>query len=135
MIIVDDLHSLMADSRLYFGNGPGQITCRLHLDSLPVPVPVSLQFVSCLSRQRRAPSSSLGLAATYPLDLVRARLSIATANMAVRAPSMASTSAPALALGGARSIASSAFSTEDAKLGMIGMAKKVYATEGGIRGL
>lgn len=55
--------------------------------------------------------------ATYPLDLVRARLSLATANMAVR--------------DGAKA----AFSAADAKLGMVGMTKKVYATEGGLRGL
>ena len=54
--------------------------------------------------------------ATYPLDLVRARLSIATANMAQT--------------GGA-----SAFTAEDARLGIVGMTKKVYRTEGGLRGL
>ena len=58
--------------------------------------------------------------ATYPLDLVRARLSIATANMATRS----STSA-----------VMSAFSSEDAKLGILGMTKKVYRHEGGVRGL
>ena len=55
-------------------------------------------------------------AATYPLDLVRARLSIATANMA-------------------RSSASHGFTAEDAALGIVGMTKKVYRTEGGIKGL
>jgi solute carrier family 25 phosphate transporter 23/24/25/41 len=54
-------------------------------------------------------------AATYPLDLVRARLSIATANMSRSSGSM--------------------FTAEDAKLGIMGMTKKVYRTEGGIRGL
>lgn len=55
--------------------------------------------------------------ATYPLDLVRARLSIATANMAQTGA------------------AAAAFTSEDAKLGMVGMTKKVYRTEGGVRGL
>lgn len=55
-------------------------------------------------------------AATYPLDLVRARLSIATANLA-------------------RGSSPHHFSAEDAKLGMIGMTKKVYRTEGGLKGL
>ncbi|KAL7424716.1 hypothetical protein Q5752_000400 [Cryptotrichosporon argae] len=57
----------------------------------------------------------LAVIATYPLDLVRARLSIATANVAAH--------------GGA------AFSREDGRLGMVGMTRKVYRTEGGIRGL
>lgn len=56
------------------------------------------------------------IAATYPLDLVRARLSIATANMA-------------------RSSGSHGFTAEDAKLGIAGMTKKVYRTEGGVKGL
>lgn len=55
--------------------------------------------------------------ATYPLDLVRARLSIATANLSQT--------------GGGPS----AFTAEDAKLGISGMTKKVYHTEGGLRGL
>lgn len=55
--------------------------------------------------------------ATYPLDLVRARLSIATANMAQTGGGPA------------------AFTAEDARLGIVGMTKKVYATEGGLRGL
>lgn len=54
--------------------------------------------------------------ATYPLDLVRARLSIATANLAVRQPG-------------------AAFTNEDARLGIVGMTKKVYKAEGGLRGL
>ncbi|WVW80187.1 hypothetical protein I302_102164 [Kwoniella bestiolae CBS 10118] len=58
----------------------------------------------------------LAVAATYPLDLVRARLSVATSGMAIKSTS-----------GG--------FTAEDAKLGMVGMTKKVYKTEGGIRGL
>ncbi|WRT65737.1 uncharacterized protein IL334_002685 [Kwoniella shivajii] len=58
----------------------------------------------------------LAVAATYPLDLVRARLSVATSGMAIKSVS-----------GG--------FSAEDAKLGMVGMTKKVYHTEGGVRGL
>ena len=57
------------------------------------------------------------LAATYPLDLVRARLSIATANLATNSASKR------------------AFSVEAAKLGIMGMTKKVYRTEGGVRGL
>lgn len=57
----------------------------------------------------------VAVSATYPLDLVRARLSIATANMA--------------------SSAKHGFTSEDAKLGIVGMTKKVYRTEGGIRGL
>lgn len=56
------------------------------------------------------------IVATYPLDLVRARLSIATANMAVRQPG-------------------AAFTNEDSRLGMVGMTKKVYKAEGGLRGL
>jgi hypothetical protein len=47
---------------------------------------------------------------------VRARLSVATANMA-------------------QSGVKSAFTPEDAKLGIVGMTKKVYRTEGGLRGL
>ena len=58
------------------------------------------------------------VALTYPLDLVRARLSIATANIG------------AITASGAR-----VFSKEDARLGIVGMTKKVYKTEGGIRGL
>ncbi|OCF57873.1 solute carrier family 25 (mitochondrial phosphate transporter), member 23/24/25/41 [Kwoniella mangroviensis CBS 10435] len=58
----------------------------------------------------------VAVAATYPLDLVRARLSVATSGMAIKSTS-----------GG--------FTAEDAKLGMVGMTKKVYRTEGGIRGL
>ncbi|KAK1927598.1 mitochondrial carrier domain-containing protein [Papiliotrema laurentii] len=60
----------------------------------------------------------VAVVATYPLDLVRARLSIATANMSVREGS-----------------GSQAFTAADRKLGMVGMTKKVYATEGGLRGL
>jgi solute carrier family 25 phosphate transporter 23/24/25/41 len=63
-------------------------------------------------------------AATYPLDLVRARLSIATSNLAVRGAGGAGSGAVA-----------SAFTPEDAKLGILGMTKKVYRTEGGLRGL
>ncbi|OCF31669.1 solute carrier family 25 (mitochondrial phosphate transporter), member 23/24/25/41 [Kwoniella heveanensis BCC8398] len=58
----------------------------------------------------------VAVAATYPLDLVRARLSVATSGMAVQK-------------------AGGGFTAEDAKLGMIGMTKKVYRTEGGIKGL
>ncbi|WVF65814.1 hypothetical protein IAT40_000551 [Kwoniella sp. CBS 6097] len=58
----------------------------------------------------------VAVAATYPLDLVRARLSVATSGMAVQK-------------------AGGGFTAEDAKLGMIGMTKKVYKTEGGIKGL
>ncbi|ORY24070.1 mitochondrial carrier domain-containing protein [Naematelia encephala] len=66
-----------------------------------------------------AGAGMVAVAATYPLDLVRARLSIATANMAMaNSPS-----------------SKSAFSAQDAKLGIAGMTKKVYMTEGGIRGL
>jgi solute carrier family 25 phosphate transporter 23/24/25/41 len=36
---------------------------------------------------------------------------------------------------GASTSTTAAFTAEDAKLGIIGMTKKVYATEGGIRGL
>jgi len=60
------------------------------------------------------------LGATYPLDLVRARLSIATANMATSRP---------------KSLRELQVAVEDAKLGMVGMTKKVYRTEGGVRGL
>ncbi|KAK8861608.1 hypothetical protein IAR55_002431 [Kwoniella newhampshirensis] len=58
----------------------------------------------------------VAVAATYPLDLVRARLSIATSGMALRK-------------------SGEAFSSEDARLGMVGMTRKVYKTEGGIKGL
>ncbi|KGB78345.1 solute carrier family 25 (mitochondrial phosphate transporter), member 23/24/25/41 [Cryptococcus deuterogattii 99/473] len=58
----------------------------------------------------------VAVVATYPLDLVRARLSIATANMAVRQ-------------------SGAAFTNEDSRLGMVGMTKKVYKAEGGLRGL
>ncbi|WVQ93453.1 hypothetical protein IAU59_000527 [Kwoniella sp. CBS 9459] len=58
----------------------------------------------------------LAVAATYPLDLVRARLSVATSGMAVQT-------------------AGGGFTAEDARLGMVGMTKKVYKTEGGIKGL
>jgi solute carrier family 25 phosphate transporter 23/24/25/41 len=71
------------------------------------------EFPPCLD------SELIAVAATYPLDLVRARLAIASANMATNA-----------AKGGIV-----AFSKEDARLGMIGMTKKVYRTEGGLRGL
>ncbi|KAK4689929.1 vacuolar protein sorting-associated protein 54, partial [Tremellales sp. Uapishka_1] len=57
---------------------------------------------------------------TYPLDLVRARLSIATANLTT--------------LSSPQSV-SRAFTSEDARLGIVGMTKKVYRTEGGIKGL
>ncbi|WVQ74646.1 hypothetical protein IAR50_004247 [Cryptococcus sp. DSM 104548] len=63
-----------------------------------------------------AGAGMVAVIATYPLDLVRARLSIATANVAAHKPG-------------------SAFTAADAKLGMVGMTKKVYATEGGLRGL
>lgn len=58
----------------------------------------------------------MAVVATYPLDLVRARLSIATANMA-------------------QTGAGAAFTAQDAALGIAGMTKKVYRTEGGLRGL
>lgn len=61
-------------------------------------------------------------AATYPLDLVRARLSIASANMAVVGSTVPQTLIRAL-------------SSDDAKLGIVGMTRKVYANEGGVRGL
>ncbi|WVR09795.1 hypothetical protein IAU60_006871 [Kwoniella sp. DSM 27419] len=57
----------------------------------------------------------VAVVATYPLDLVRARLSVATSGMAVGKPG--------------------AFTAQDGKLGMVGMTKKVYRTEGGVRGL
>ncbi|TYJ53497.1 hypothetical protein B9479_005883 [Cryptococcus floricola] len=63
-----------------------------------------------------AGAGMVAVIATYPLDLVRARLSIATANVAAHKPG-------------------SAFTAADAKLGMVGMTRKVYATEGGVRGL
>ncbi|RSH94712.1 hypothetical protein EHS25_004517 [Saitozyma podzolica] len=66
----------------------------------------------------------VAVSATYPLDLVRARLSIATSNLAVRGAGGAGSGAVA-----------SAFTPEDAKLGILGMTKKVYRTEGGLRGL
>lgn len=56
--------------------------------------------------------------ATYPLDLVRARLSIASAN-----------------LSSSSNASARAFSAADAQLGIAGMTRKVYATEGGVRGL
>ncbi|WOO83899.1 putative mitochondrial carrier [Vanrija pseudolonga] len=68
---------------------------------------------------RLASGAAAGIMAvsfTYPLDLVRARLSIATANMA-------------------HSGSAAAFTAEDAQLGIVGMTKKVYRQEGGIRGL
>ena len=71
----------------------------------------------CKSSEQRGQASAKRAAATYPLDLVRARLSIATANLARGATSHHH------------------FSAEDAKLGMIGMTKKVYRTEGGLKGL
>ena len=84
---------------------------------------VSATFnVAQVSMSLNAPSG-----ATYPLDLVRARLSIASAKLASR-----NTVTPAFAT---TSVISSAFTAEDAKLGIIGMSRKVYATEGGIRGL
>jgi len=56
---------------------------------------------------------------TYPLDLVRSRLSIATASMGVRR-------------GGSGKMISDIV---DKELGIWGMTKKVYLTEGGMRGL
>jgi solute carrier family 25 phosphate transporter 23/24/25/41 len=73
------------------------------------PIAVPLRLAS------GAGAGIVAVSATYPLDLVRARLSIATANMA--------------------SSSKHGFTSEDAKLGIVGMTKKVYATEGGIRGL
>ncbi|BEI85003.1 hypothetical protein CcaverHIS002_0504040 [Cutaneotrichosporon cavernicola] len=73
------------------------------------PIAVPLRLAS------GAGAGIVAVSATYPLDLVRARLSIATANMA--------------------SSSKHGFTSEDAKLGIAGMTKKVYRTEGGIRGL
>ncbi|KLT42548.1 mitochondrial carrier [Cutaneotrichosporon oleaginosum] len=73
------------------------------------PIAVPLRLAS------GAGAGIVAVSATYPLDLVRARLSIATANMA--------------------SSSKHGFTREDAKLGIVGMTKKVYRTEGGIRGL
>jgi solute carrier family 25 phosphate transporter 23/24/25/41 len=60
----------------------------------------------------------IGQVTTYPLDLVRSRLSIATASIS-----------------SAKGAAGGAMTAEDALLGIAGMTKKVYRTEGGLKGL
>ncbi|KAJ6499330.1 mitochondrial carrier domain-containing protein [Mycena sanguinolenta] len=73
---------------------------------------------------------------TYPLDLVRARLSIATASIPVSAASPAkvlASNGPKLALSSAYHTASSSISASE--LSIVGMTLKIMREEGGIRGL
>ncbi|KAJ7072350.1 mitochondrial carrier domain-containing protein [Mycena amicta] len=70
---------------------------------------------------------------TYPLDLVRARLSIATASIPVSVPPSAS--APTT---GAKISLSAAYHTSSyaaSELTILGMTKKIVREEGGVRGL
>jgi solute carrier family 25 phosphate transporter 23/24/25/41 len=78
------------------------------------------------------------LGSTYPLDLVRARLSIATASIPVSALSQAklpSNNGPGakLSLSSAYHTASSSISVSE--LSIVGMTLKIVREEGGIRGL
>ncbi|KAJ7462258.1 mitochondrial carrier domain-containing protein [Mycena galericulata] len=72
---------------------------------------------------------------TYPLDLVRARLSIATASIPVSAMPQAklSTNGTKPALSSAYHTASSSISASE--LSIVGMTLKIVREEGGIRGL
>ncbi|KAJ7901799.1 mitochondrial carrier domain-containing protein [Mycena olivaceomarginata] len=73
---------------------------------------------------------------TYPLDLVRARLSIATASIPVSAVSSAklsSNNGAKLSLSSAYHTASSSISLSE--LSIVGMTRKIVREEGGIRGL
>ncbi|GHJ84259.1 hypothetical protein NliqN6_0661 [Naganishia liquefaciens] len=74
---------------------------------------------------------------TYPLDLVRSRISIATASIDMRKPSVRrDAAATATASSIARSSSAGARPTVlDRDLGIWGMTKKVYRTEGGLKGL
>ncbi|KAJ6593873.1 mitochondrial carrier [Mycena capillaripes] len=73
---------------------------------------------------------------TYPLDLVRARLSIATASIPVSALAQAKTSSS----NGAKLSLSSAYHTASSsipasELSIVGMTLKIVREEGGVRGL
>ncbi|KAK7057219.1 mitochondrial carrier domain-containing protein [Favolaschia claudopus] len=73
---------------------------------------------------------------TYPLDLVRARLSIATASIPVSVASQTKpppTNGPKLSLSSAYHTASSSVAASD--LSIVGMTSKIMREEGGIRGL
>jgi len=74
---------------------------------------------------------------TYPLDLVRARLSIATASIPVSVPSQAkissNNSAAKISLASAYHTSSSTISASE--LTIVGMTLKIMREEGGIRGL
>jgi solute carrier family 25 phosphate transporter 23/24/25/41 len=74
---------------------------------------------------------------TYPLDLVRSRLSIASASITLP-PSNASTSSTSSAISGARSAFAyhtAAVGRSAGNLGIWGMTAKVMREEGGVRAL
>ncbi|KAJ7647361.1 mitochondrial carrier domain-containing protein [Roridomyces roridus] len=80
------------------------------------------------------------VSSTYPLDLVRARLSIATASIALTISpqaklASATSSAGKLSLSSAYHTASSSLAFSPADLTVLGMTKKILREEGGIRGL
>lgn len=78
------------------------------------------------------PSPRLYAVSTYPLDLVRSRISIATASISMRKPAD-----EAARISGVDTVSSVTTRTRalDRDLGIWGMTKKVYRTEGGLRGL
>ncbi|KAJ7703227.1 mitochondrial carrier [Mycena rosella] len=91
-------------------------------------------------RPKRLASGALAgicsVCSTYPLDLVRARLSIATASIPVSAASQAKLSSN----NGAKVSLSSAYHTASSsvplsELSIVGMTLKIVREEGGIRGL
>lgn len=80
-----------------------------------------------------------GLGATYPLDLVRSRLSIATASVSLSAPSKAALPGATPLVAKSVSLASAAYHTSSAfskaDLTIVGMTMKIIREEGGIRAL
>ncbi|KAJ9105366.1 hypothetical protein QFC21_001735 [Naganishia friedmannii] len=75
---------------------------------------------------------------TYPLDLVRSRISIATASISMpRTPGMARTGIGSSVPSASASASASTVRTRvlDKDLGIWGMTRKVYRTEGGLKGL
>ncbi|KAF7321254.1 Mitochondrial carrier [Mycena kentingensis (nom. inval.)] len=87
-----------------------------------------------LDTPRRLTAGALA-GSTYPLDLVRARLSIATASIPVSIPSpkSAPSNGVKMALSSAYHTASSAYSASE--LTIVGMTRKIIREEGGVRGL
>lgn len=78
-----------------------------------------------------SPPLTYPIVSTYPLDLVRSRISIATASISMRKPAdeAARLSVIDTVSSGPRT------KVLDRDLGIWGMTKKVYRTEGGLRGL